>query len=305
MSLIHCPHCGNTISDRASTCPKCGYDLTQGGEDGGGNNSSNKVIIAIVAAIVVVALIGGGLYWKKQHDQQVAEQQRQEQLQREQQAEQARQQALAQAEKAKEDELWNNYETPDLKMFGLKGFVKKVVLNLSGDNMAGGVYTFTFNTKGHITAISNDKHRYKITRNGAGQMTEFAYSADDPEEEISKGKDCDIEYQGNSPSAINFSGWGDGNWNNSSSEFSYDENQQVSGYRYYESFGNPQDGMMKRISFTENRASDNHLVRRSTFKGSIGSPNNGYNVWTQTITLDIYYYDRNEIDLKGMLQGAQ
>lgn len=27
MALIQCPECGNTISDKASTCPKCGYPL--------------------------------------------------------------------------------------------------------------------------------------------------------------------------------------------------------------------------------------------------------------------------------------
>lgn len=65
MALIHCPHCGQFISDKASTCPKCGYNLTQPQHSGNGNGG-NAIIIVLIVAIVLVVL-GVGIYLMSTH----------------------------------------------------------------------------------------------------------------------------------------------------------------------------------------------------------------------------------------------
>ncbi|MBN2037101.1 MAG: hypothetical protein JW768_10195 [Chitinispirillaceae bacterium] len=47
MALISCPECAKQMSDKASTCPHCGYSVHCG--------SLDKGIIALIAGAVVMA----------------------------------------------------------------------------------------------------------------------------------------------------------------------------------------------------------------------------------------------------------
>ena len=70
MALIHCPECGQTISDKAKNCPKCGYPIAHEEKDSFAESEvivpksplsnprpKNKVSI-IAGAIALIAIIG-------------------------------------------------------------------------------------------------------------------------------------------------------------------------------------------------------------------------------------------------------
>ncbi len=81
MSLIHCKHCGNAVSDRATTCPHCGHNLNENATEQQSHPASpvpptsaeasnecmpapssgtNKALIAAIVVLVLIALGLGG-----------------------------------------------------------------------------------------------------------------------------------------------------------------------------------------------------------------------------------------------------
>lgn len=58
MALINCPECKNKISDKADSCPKCGYELNKNSNNnlGSKKNNSNYVMIVIVVILVIGAI---------------------------------------------------------------------------------------------------------------------------------------------------------------------------------------------------------------------------------------------------------
>ncbi len=61
MALIKCPECDNKISDKAITCPKCGYELKKEKPNIKLNIPQNKNFTYLVIALIVV--IGGLLIY--------------------------------------------------------------------------------------------------------------------------------------------------------------------------------------------------------------------------------------------------
>ena len=58
MALINCPECKNKISDKAESCPKCGYEINKNRNNNLGikKNNSNYVMIVIVIILVIGAI---------------------------------------------------------------------------------------------------------------------------------------------------------------------------------------------------------------------------------------------------------
>ena len=76
MALIKCPECGNTISDKASNCPKCGCpvsyaayrkDITNGAPVQYPQKSNSNLWIYALLAFLLTVLLGGGAYWLFNH----------------------------------------------------------------------------------------------------------------------------------------------------------------------------------------------------------------------------------------------
>ncbi len=71
MALINCPACGNMISDKASICPKCGYQLSHStyrndcnngtpvSNPGNSNRNPNQWLYAIIAFLATLLLVCG------------------------------------------------------------------------------------------------------------------------------------------------------------------------------------------------------------------------------------------------------
>lgn len=61
MALIKCPECGKEVSDKAETCPGCGYVLKQNKKKITQANFSkkNKMAILLGSVIVIVAVLAG------------------------------------------------------------------------------------------------------------------------------------------------------------------------------------------------------------------------------------------------------
>lgn len=71
MALIKCPACGTIISDKASICPKCGYQMSYSTHQNDGNGSapssvsnsrnsnSNQWLYAIIAFLATLLVVGG------------------------------------------------------------------------------------------------------------------------------------------------------------------------------------------------------------------------------------------------------
>ena len=59
MALIYCRECGHRVSDRAATCPRCGFPLNNNstGNQSGNNNGNNLYLYIIIGALVVGAII--------------------------------------------------------------------------------------------------------------------------------------------------------------------------------------------------------------------------------------------------------
>ena len=77
MALIQCPECGQTISDRAEKCPKCGYPITPVekeaviepaaivSEQPVAQEKNKKKIIILMCLVVLAVAIGVGLFFAK------------------------------------------------------------------------------------------------------------------------------------------------------------------------------------------------------------------------------------------------
>ena len=59
MALIKCSECGNSVSDTAKTCPKCGFKIVS--EAKKEKKEKNKNIIGVIISIAVIVIILGGL----------------------------------------------------------------------------------------------------------------------------------------------------------------------------------------------------------------------------------------------------
>lgn len=58
MALINCPECKNKISDKAESCPKCGYEFNKNKNSnlGSKKNNSNYMVIVVVIVLVIGAI---------------------------------------------------------------------------------------------------------------------------------------------------------------------------------------------------------------------------------------------------------
>ena len=63
MALIKCPECGENISDKANTCPHCGYTLKK--KESSGCFTAFLWIIAIIIGLVVINTIYTDITSKK------------------------------------------------------------------------------------------------------------------------------------------------------------------------------------------------------------------------------------------------
>lgn len=62
MALFNCPECGHTISDKADSCPSCGYVSKPNTTPNNNNRNHIIIILALVALIAAIALVGVMLY---------------------------------------------------------------------------------------------------------------------------------------------------------------------------------------------------------------------------------------------------
>ena len=66
MALIHCPECGKEISDKAESCPKCGYllrknEIIDKKEQGVIRRPRMKKAVIISSVIVLIMVVGVGI----------------------------------------------------------------------------------------------------------------------------------------------------------------------------------------------------------------------------------------------------
>lgn len=132
MALRECPNCHAQVSDRATTCPKCGYDL-QNDKSIPDNNSSQsskgkRTGLWVTLAVLIIAIVGGGSYWWYA-DKQAKEAQESAKEKANAAALAEKQRLAEEAEGARQDSIWNNFITPDLALFNVKGHVKEIKTN--------------------------------------------------------------------------------------------------------------------------------------------------------------------------------
>ncbi len=53
MALINCPECNEKVSENATTCPHCGYNLN----DSPAMSTLNKVAIIIIIGMIILQII--------------------------------------------------------------------------------------------------------------------------------------------------------------------------------------------------------------------------------------------------------
>jgi TRAP-type C4-dicarboxylate transport system permease small subunit len=75
MALIKCPECDSEISDKAPSCPKCGYPIAKDFKTVSAPTrkfrlpSILSIVGSILLLIIIIALIvGGTLVYKKHHE---------------------------------------------------------------------------------------------------------------------------------------------------------------------------------------------------------------------------------------------
>lgn len=161
MALIKCNNCGQSISDKAFTCPHCGMSVNGNIEQPHIENAAslsglraspqkfgqnNNAALIIVAAVAALSLLGvGGWLW---YDNA---QQRAEQLALE--AEQARQDSIAQAqlyEQMRQDSiaLAQKKESIEVTYNGYVSVLKQFLLDSNNDEVYNGYFLFDFNQDG-------------------------------------------------------------------------------------------------------------------------------------------------------------
>ena len=134
MALIKCPRCGNAVSDRAIECPKCGCPLQPSLHDKETVASETKRkqnALWITVSVIILALLGSGGYWWYT-DKQTKSAQTEAEAKAEAAALAEKQRLAEDAEVARQDSIrqdsiWRNFTTPDLKEFELRGHVKSVI----------------------------------------------------------------------------------------------------------------------------------------------------------------------------------
>jgi uncharacterized paraquat-inducible protein A len=57
MALIQCPECNNTVSLKASVCPKCGFPITNNNSDSKHWTVGRLLILGILLAAILIFLI--------------------------------------------------------------------------------------------------------------------------------------------------------------------------------------------------------------------------------------------------------
>ncbi len=60
MALTKCPECGNTISDKAISCPHCGYVVKQVNNLNTPKKSGNKGILILLVVVAIIASVTWG-----------------------------------------------------------------------------------------------------------------------------------------------------------------------------------------------------------------------------------------------------
>ena len=194
MSLINCPECNKLISDKASSCPNCGYPISLRPDeksmadrlvvnDDSVNFSSkrqkrNKIskqtaTILILAATIMAVCAAGTLYGIHRHKVKILAAQKAE-LQRQMEEEElARQKAI-------EDSIARvNFQTPDLKMVGAHGPVKSVVYDDDGEDVILHANRITFGEDGFIEKIVvSDNYELLVKRNSKKLIERLQSSSD-------------------------------------------------------------------------------------------------------------------------------
>lgn len=64
MAIIKCPECSHAISDKAKSCPNCGYMINNNDDNSNSNTQSSDsyketVALCVCIAICIVAIIAG------------------------------------------------------------------------------------------------------------------------------------------------------------------------------------------------------------------------------------------------------
>ena len=106
MAIIRCPECGQMVSDRAATCPHCGYMLNMAPSMPQQPAPNNKKPLIIVALILAALVVAGLIYYFHVKEQNALREQEEIEMMRR-QRELADQQAaeLQQQEQARRDSL--------------------------------------------------------------------------------------------------------------------------------------------------------------------------------------------------------
>ena len=179
MALIECENCGQTISDRASECPHCGWEV---------RNKERNVKFIIIGAIAAVLIFGGvGLYYKSISDEEKAADATAELAAQQQADEDARMALIC-------DSIYSNFTSTDLNMLDAKGFIHtleyKVIDNNCDQSPINEDFLFTFDRQGNIVDIKtkfcvpwvaddsekpNELVDVSFDRNGNGQINQIRY----------------------------------------------------------------------------------------------------------------------------------
>lgn len=56
MAIIRCPECAKGVSDKASACPHCGYQLKATAQNTSGCGMFLLIVFAIITAVVILAI---------------------------------------------------------------------------------------------------------------------------------------------------------------------------------------------------------------------------------------------------------
>ncbi len=178
MALIHCKHCGNAVSDRATTCPHCGHhpqeadtttaqphsSVEESATQKPSSSSTNKLLVAIVIVLIlIVAGLGGYLLFG--HGGNSADKQN---LADSVMTDSASVDTTRCDTLAEEKEVELKYTTPtDLVRMNLKGKVKSIHLyrdNPSEDPMGNGHgeydWLYKFDRQGMLLSMSNEETAY-------------------------------------------------------------------------------------------------------------------------------------------------
>jgi rubrerythrin len=142
MALIKCNECGQIVSDRATTCPKCGAPISSSNQETDAysqdlndvyeaHDKRNKLAHVAIIALGLLGILGiGGWLWHEkeqrriQYEQQIANQIKQDSIYRAELREQVRQDSITKAKemvvnsiKKEVERIWDNdqYLSPEFQ----------------------------------------------------------------------------------------------------------------------------------------------------------------------------------------------